>query len=205
VPPTRRNRQQSRLLGYLRTHPRLPDPTLQHDALLAAGCERVWADIGCLPPNQPALADLCAQSRPGDTLVIWRLDRVATTLDSLIHTINDLIERNLHLRSLSEGIDCTAPDGMSEVFAHVDAFQADRQRERAHIGLAAARAQGRLGGRPRALTEQGRERATALLFEGFSVADIAAALRVSRATIYRHIATIPPATAVSPDEYDPAT
>jgi DNA invertase Pin-like site-specific DNA recombinase len=205
MPPTRRNRLQPRLLGYLRTHPRLPDPTLQHDALLAAGCERVWTDIGCLPPNQPALANLCAQSRPGDTLVIWRLDRIATTLDSLTDTINDLTERNLHLRSLSEGIDCTAPDGMSTVFAHVDTFLSDQRNERAHIGLAAARAQGRLGGRPRALTEESRERATTLFFAGFSIADIAAALRVSRATIYRHIATIPTATAVNLDEYDPAT
>jgi DNA invertase Pin-like site-specific DNA recombinase len=122
---------------------------LQHDALASAGCYRVFTDVASgAKADRPALAQLLDQLRPGDTLVVWRLDRLGRSLpDLMIETVRGLETRGVGFRSLQESIDTTTPAGrlIFHIFGSLAEFERELIRERTLAGLAAARARGRSG------------------------------------------------------------
>ena len=177
------------LLGYARVSTTDQDAALQIDALNAAGCYRVFVDTvsGSLD-HRRELDMLLDQLRPGDTLVVWRLDRLGRSIRHLIDQLQALADRGVGFRSLQETIDTTSPGGqlVFHVFAALAEFERDLIRERTNAGLAAARARGRTGGRPSALSAD-QVRAARRMYEqkDMTVAQIGDVLGVSRTTIYR--------------------
>ena len=180
-------------LGYARVSTLEQDPALQHDALRAAGVERIFTDqaSGVLT-ERPQLSALLEQLRPGDTLVVWRLDRLGRSTSHLIQTVTALEERGIGFASLTEAIDTTTPAGrlLFGVLASLAAFERDLIRERTLAGLAAARARGKVGGRPTLMTEDKLSVARRMLAEGRPKSTIAATIGVSRATLYAHLARL---------------
>ena len=177
------------LLGYARVSTTDQDAALQVDALTAAGCYRVFVDtISGSLDHRPELTKLMDQLRPGDTLVVWRLDRLGRSIRHLIDQLQILSEQGVGFRSLQETIDTTSSGGrlVFHVFAALAEFERDLIRERTNAGLAAARARGRKGGRPPALSPD-QVKAARRMYEQneMTVAKIGAVLGVSRATIYR--------------------
>ncbi len=176
-------------LGYARVSTLDQDPALQHDALTAAGCDRIFVDkaSGKLA-SRPALDDLLEQARPGDTVVVWRLDRLGRSLKHLLETVSGLEQRGVAFVSLTENIDTSTPGGrlIFHVFGALAEFERDLIRERTLAGLAAARARGKTGGRPTVWTEDKLRTARAMRASGdYDVASIAKVLGVSRASVYR--------------------
>jgi DNA invertase Pin-like site-specific DNA recombinase len=179
-------------LGYARVSTLDQDPALQHDALTKAGCKRIFVDkaSGKLE-SRPALDDLLAQARPGDTLVVWRLDRLGRSLRHLLEVVTDLEQRGVAVDSLTESIDTSTPGGrlVFHLFSALAEFERDLIRERTHAGLAAARARGRVGGRPTVWTEAKLRTARDMHASGqHDVSTIAKVLGVSRASVYRALA-----------------
>lgn len=178
-------------LGYARVSTLEQDPALQHDALKAAGVERIFTDqaSGALT-ERPQLNALLEQLRPGDTLVVWRLDRLGRSTSHLIQTVTALEERGVGFASLTESIDTTTPAGrlLFGVLASLAAFERDLIRERTLAGLAAARARGRVGGRPTKMTPDKLAVARRMLAEGRPKTTIATTIGVSRATLYSQLA-----------------
>jgi len=179
------------LLGYARVSTGDQNARLQTDALKAAGCYRVFVEraSGALDERRE-LAKLFDQVRPGDTVVVWRLDRLGRSLRHLIDTVNALADRQVAFRSLTESIDTTTSGGklVFHIFGALAEFERELIRERTHAGLAAARARGRSGGRPRVMSED--QVATARqMYESkdFTIDAIARVLGVSRASIYRYL------------------
>ena len=172
-------------LGYARVSTTAQDPALQHDALTAAGCYRVWTDTasGALAAR-PALDDVLARLGPGDVLVVWCLDR---SLRHLLTLIDDLDGRGVGFKSLTESIDTTNATGrlVLHLFGALGEFERDLLRERTAAGLEAAVARGRRGGRPALMTPAKLAAARALLAAGRPAGEVAAAVDVSRATLYR--------------------
>ncbi len=181
------------LIGYARVSTLDQTLALQRDALANAGCERVFTDTASGSRSaRPGLHEALDFARSGDTLVVWRLDRLGRSLRHLIDTVFLLQERGIELKSLQEQIDTTTSGGklVFHVFGALAEFERDLIRERTQAGLTAARARGRLGGRPRALDERKAQMAQALYKDKRnSVADICRTLRVSRATLYRYLGT----------------
>jgi DNA invertase Pin-like site-specific DNA recombinase len=143
------------LLGYARVSTADQHPQLQVDALKAAGCYRVFTETASgARADRPTLAQVLDQLRPGDTLVVWKLDRLGRSLRHLVDTITGLADRGVGFRSLQEAIDTTTPGGklVFHVFAALAEFERDLIGERTTAGLAAARARGRRGGRPSVMT-----------------------------------------------------
>jgi DNA invertase Pin-like site-specific DNA recombinase len=178
------------LLGYARVSTDLQNPALQTDALAAAGCDRVWVDHASgTRADRPQLAALLDWARPGDTLAVWRLDRLGRSVPHLVRLMSDLDRRGVQFRSLTEAIDTTTPGGklVFTVFAAVAQFEADLVRDRTRAGLEAARARGRVGGRPRALNGRQRDTIDELVARGASITHAAQAVGTSRATVYRHL------------------
>jgi len=143
------------LLGYARVSTTDQQPQLQVDALEHAGCYRVFTETASgARTDRPVLEQLLDQLRPGDTLVVWKLDRLGRSLRHLVDTVTGLADRGIGFRSLQEAIDTTTPGGklVFHVFAALADFERDLIRERTAAGLAAARARGRHGGRPSVMT-----------------------------------------------------
>lgn len=178
-------------LGYARVSTLEQDPALQVDALLAAGVDEVFTDhaSGVLP-ERPALTELLGRARPGDTVVVWRMDRLGRSTAHLLATITELGERDVGFVSLTEAIDTTTPAGrlLLGIMASLAAFERDQLRERTAAGLAAARARGRVGGRPPKMTSDKLAVARRMLAEGRPKSVIAATIGVSRPTLYHHLA-----------------
>jgi DNA invertase Pin-like site-specific DNA recombinase len=179
------------LLGYARVSTTDQHPDLQVDALTQAGCYRVFTDCASgARTDRPQLTAVLDQLRPGDTLLVWKLDRLGRSLRHLVDTVTELADRGVGFRSLQESIDTTTPGGklVFHVFAALAEFERDLVRERTTAGLAAARARGRIGGRPSVMTADKLAVARQLYASGeHTVAAIAATLGVSRAAIYRHL------------------
>jgi DNA invertase Pin-like site-specific DNA recombinase len=179
------------LYGYARVSTTLQDPALQHDALRAAGCARIFTDkaSGKLD-RRPQLDKLLEVVLPGDVVVVWRLDRLGRSLKHLIATVAELGERGVGFRSLSEAIDTTTAGG--RLLFHIMGALAEFERqlivERTHAGLAAARARGRHGGRPTSMTPE-KVRVAREMYDSreYTVEKIASTLGVTRTTIYRHL------------------
>ena len=176
-------------IGYARVSTLQQDEALQLDALRAAGCDRIFVDkaSGKLE-RRPALDDLLAHARPSDSLVVWRLDRLGRSLRHLIDVVSDLEQRGVGFISLTEALDTTTPGGrlLFHVMGALAEFERDLIRERTLAGLAAARARGRVGGRPTVWTEAKLKTARSM-YEGgeHDIATIARVLGVSRASVYR--------------------
>jgi DNA invertase Pin-like site-specific DNA recombinase len=180
------------LLGYARVSTTDQQPHLQVDALQRAGCYRVFTETASgARTDRPALEQLLDQLRPGDTLVVWKLDRLGRSLPHLVDTVTGLAERGIGFRSLQESIDTTTTPGgklVFHVFAALAEFERDLIRERTAAGLAAARARGRRGGRPSVMTAHKLQAAQQMYRSGqYTVAAIAKTLGVSRASIYRNL------------------
>lgn len=181
----------SQLLGYARVSTVDQDASLQIDALDQAGCSRVFVDtMSGTIGQRPELDRLLDQVRDGDTIVVWRLDRLGRSLRHLITQVQDLADRGVGLRSLQESIDTTSPGGrlIFHVFGALAEFERDLITERTTAGLAAARARGRHGGRPTKLTDDQVRTARRLYKDSeLTVAEIGHVLGVSRSTVYRSI------------------
>ena len=179
------------LVGYTRVSTREQNQALQLDALHAAGCERVYTEKASgAQRERPELKAALDYAREGDTLVVWKLDRLARSIRQLIETVEDLERRKIGLRSLTEAIDTTTPGGrlVFHVFAALAEFERSVIRERTTAGLEAARARGRKGGRPRRLAAADLTAAKALLRDpNITVEEVARRLRVGPATLYRHL------------------
>jgi DNA invertase Pin-like site-specific DNA recombinase len=180
------------LLGYARVSTPAQDPALQHDALTAAGCYRVFTDTASGQASErPELDRLVDQLRPGDTLVVWRLDRLGRSLRHLIEFTAALDARTVGFRSLGEGIDTTTPGGrlVFHLFGALAEFEQALIRERTQKGLEAARARGRNGGRRRVMTPDKLTLARSMYdTKQYPMAVIARAVGASPASIYRAFA-----------------
>lgn len=198
------------LLGYARVSTAEQNADLQVDELTAAGCYRVWTDhaSGTLE-RRPQLDEVLDRLRPGDTLVVWRLDRLGRSLRHLIDTVNGLDERQVGFRSLRENIDTTTAGGrlVFHLFGSLAQFEREIIRDRTVAGLAAARARGRVGGRPSKLSEEQRRQARRMYdARELTVEQIGGVLGVSRTSIYRALqrddattAAVKPPTAAGPE------
>ncbi|ABS06165.1 recombinase family protein [Kineococcus radiotolerans] len=180
-----------RLIGYARVSTGDQDAALQQDALVAAGCAQVLTDMasGALT-SRPQLEVALQGMGPGDTLVVWRLDRLGRSLRHLLEVVDGLAARGVGFRSLTESIDTTTATGrlVLHLFGALAEFERDLVRERTEAGLAAARSRGRRGGRPTVMTPAKIAAARAMLAgEAHSVRETAEALGVSRATLYRSL------------------
>ena len=180
-------------IGYARVSTAEQDTSLQLDALEAAGCARIFSDTASGALDQrPELARALDHLRASDTLVVWRLDRLGRSLRHLVDTVTTLAGRGVGFRSLQESIDTTTSGGrlVFHVFAALAEFERDLIRERTQAGLSAARARGRRGGRPPAMSAEQLAVARAMYdSHEHTTAKIAEVLGVSRATLYRHLAS----------------
>jgi DNA invertase Pin-like site-specific DNA recombinase len=181
----------SHSIGYARVSTLDQNPDLQLDALTEAGCYRIYTDraSGSLD-RRPELAKALDQLRPGDTLVVWKLDRLGRSLRNLIDVVKELEDREVGFRSLQESLDTTTPGGklVFHLFGALAQFEREIIKERTAAGLAAARARGRTGGRPSTMTPAKLQMAQQMYdSREHTVAQIAKTLGVSRASIYRHL------------------
>ncbi len=178
-------------IGYARVSTQDQTPQLQLDALKVAGCERSFVEKASgAQRDRPELQAALGYMRPGDTLVVWKLDRLARSLKQLIETVESLENKKMGFRSLTENIDTTTPGGRLtfHLFAALAEFERSIIKERTMAGLAAARSRGRRGGRPPSLNAKDLAAAKALLSDpGITVEEVAKRLKVSPATLYRHL------------------
>jgi DNA invertase Pin-like site-specific DNA recombinase len=144
-------------VGYVRISTIEQNVDLQDDALKKAGCTKLFHDVASGgKSDRPGLSAALEFIRDGDILVIWRLDRLGRSLSDLLQVVTKLETRNIGLRSLTEAIDTTTSGGrlVFQIFGAIAEFERNLIRERTHAGLSAARARGRLGGRPKTLDTQ---------------------------------------------------
>ena len=178
-----------KLIGYARVSTLEQNAALQHDALNAAGCWRVFTDrVSGVTEGRPELTRALEQLRDGDTLVVWRLDRLGRSLRHLIDVVTGLAADGVGFRSVTEAIDTTTPGGrlIFHVFGALAQFERELVRERTLAGLKAARARGRMGGRKPLMTPDKTTTARRMYEQQeLTVEQIARAVGVSRSTIYR--------------------
>jgi DNA invertase Pin-like site-specific DNA recombinase len=178
------------LIGYARVSTADQSLNLQADALHSAGCERIFTDQGSgARADRPGMREALGFARPGDVLVIWKLDRLSRSLGHLIETIQGLERRGIAVRSLTEMLDTTRPEGSAifPLIAALCAVERNLVRERTMAGLMAARQRGRVGGRPRLFSTEKKRAALRLLANGTPPRDVADVLGISVATLYRHL------------------
>ena len=157
------------------------------NALNKAGCERIFEDTASgAKADRPGLTDALTWLREGDVLVVWRLDRLGRSLPHLIETIGALEARGVWFRSLTESIDTTTPGGrlIFHVFGAMGQFERDLIRERTRVGLTAALARGRKGGRKPVVTADKLQQARKHIANGLNVREAAARIKVSRTALY---------------------
>lgn len=178
-------------VGYARVSTRDQNPASQIDALKAAGCDRVFLEKASgANRDRPELKAALDYLRAGDTLIVWKLDRLARSTRQLVETAEDLAKREIGLKVLTQTIDTNSPGGrlVFHVFAAVAEFERELMLERTHAGLASARAANRRGGRPKALNESQIRRAKAMLTDPMiTVEEVAQQLGTATSTLYRHI------------------
>lgn len=178
-------------IGYARVSTLDQNPNLQEDALRAAGCEKVFVDhVSGSVAARPGLSKAKEMLRAGDTLVVWRLDRLGRSLKDLISWVSWLDENKIALQSLQEVIDTSTSTGKLtfHLFGALAEFERNLIQERTQAGLKAARARGRLGGRPKALDNDKRRLAVNLYNEGKTPIDkICSMMGISKPTLYAYV------------------
>lgn len=176
-------------IGYGRVSTNDQNIDLQIDALKAAGCEKVFIEKASgANRDRPQLKAALEYLRDGDTLVVWKLDRLARSLSQLITTVNTLQSRNIGLLSITQALDTSTPGGklVFHIFGAIDEFERELIRERSAAGRAAALARGKKGGRPAALSEADKAIARTLLANPeITMKQIAKRLNISEPTLYR--------------------
>jgi len=178
-------------IGYARVSTLVQTLDLQTDALNLAGCELIFSDtVSGAKTERKGLADAFSHLRVGDTLVVWRLDRLGRTLPHLIQTVQELKAKGIGFKSLAESIDTTSSAGQLSfhIFGALAEVERNLIRERTQAGLIAARARGRVGGRRRLLDAKQVAQARTLYADtSNSVGDICRTLKVSRTTLWRYL------------------
>ena len=186
-------------IGYARVSTDDQSLDLQRDALARAGCETVYEETASGKNTQrPELAHCLKALRAGDALVVWRLDRLGRSLPDLVAIVSDLERQGIGFESLSEKIETSSATGklMFHVFSALAEFERNLIRERTAAGLAAARARGRIGGRPQKLGKKEIREIRALLTDPLVIVqDVARRYDVSRSTLYKRLAADPAAAA----------
>jgi DNA invertase Pin-like site-specific DNA recombinase len=179
------------LVGYARVSTQDQNPALQLDALKAAGCEKLFVEKASgAQHDRPELLAALDYLRAGDSLVVWKLDRLARSLKQLIETVELLDSRSIGFRSLTEAIDTTTAGGklIFHVFGALAEFERSIIRERTKAGLEAARVRGKKGGRPPALNSKDLVAAKAMLSDpDITMEEVAKRLQVAPSTLYRHL------------------
>jgi DNA invertase Pin-like site-specific DNA recombinase len=179
------------LIGYARVSTVDQNLALQLEALTEAGCEKIFTEqISGAVANRPQFADAISYARSGDTIVVWKLDRLARSIKQLIDTIETLRVRGVGFRSLTEALDTTTAQGrlVFHMFGALAEFERSLIRDRTQAGLLAAKRAGRTGGRPPKLNDEDIEAARAMLSNpDIGVASVANRFGVSLATLYRYI------------------
>ena len=179
------------LIGYARVFTGDQSLTLQIDALEEAGCERVFQDqVSGIVNTRPNLNQALNFARPGDTLVVWRLDRLSRSLRDLIETVTLLESRGVQLKSLHESIDTASSSGklIFHLFGALAEFERNLIKERTLAGLQAARARGQKGGRPLALDAEKRKLAVKLYNDkNYSVNQVCQVMGISKPTLYKYV------------------
>ena len=179
------------LIGYARVSTNDQNLDLQTDALKKASCEKLYCDkISGVKADRPGLTQALEVARAGDTLVIWRLDRLGRSIKDLIQISETLKARSIALKSLQEGIDTTTSTGqlMFNLLAVLAEFEKNLINERSKAGLAAARSRGKLGGRPKSLTQSQQKLAVKLYHEReHSIAEICKMMNISKPTLYSYV------------------
>lgn len=175
-------------IGYARVSTKDQNLRLQHEALNQVGCNKVYDDqVSGTNASRKGLDLALEVLRKGDSLVVWKLDRLGRSVKNLVTMVGELEQRGIHFRSLTENIDTSTTTG--RFFFHVMASLAQMEREllveRTRAGLDAARQCGRVGGRKRTMTDSKIQSAKRLLADGVSPKDVAQDLGVSVPTLYR--------------------
>ena len=178
-------------IGYARVSTVEQNLSLQTDALEKVGCQKIFRDVASgAQDERRGLLDALSHAREGDTIVVWKLDRLGRSLKHLVETVTNLQAQSIGFQSLQESIDTTTPGGklIFHVFAALAEFERDLIRERTNAGLSSARARGRLGGRPKAMTERQVSLAKTMLADPKTqVQEVCTALNVSKSTLYRYL------------------
>ena len=177
-------------IGYARVSTRDQNLEMQFDALAKAACWRIFTDkLSGAEVERPGLKEALSHLREGDTLVVWKLDRLGRSVKGLVDLVNGLEARKVHFHSITDGLDTRTPPG--RFFFHVMASLAQMERElimeRTRAGLEAARLQGRVGGRKRQMTDSKVQAAKKLLASGTPPREVAHSLHVSVPTLYRWV------------------
>ena len=179
------------LIGYARVSTDDQNLELQKDALTKAGCERILEDHQSgAKAERPGLKAALEFAREKDTIVVWRLDRLSRTLKDLIEMVTRLESQNVGLKSLQETLDTSSSSGklIFHIFGALSEFERNLIRERTQAGLTAARARGRMGGRPKALDAKKRVLAVRLYDEKVhTVKEICRRMKISKPTLYKYI------------------
>ena len=181
-------------IGYARVSTQDQDLSLQLDALKRADCEQIYEEkVSGKNTERPELANCLKALRAGDTLVVWRMDRLGRSLKDLVEIVTNLEAKGIHFVSLTEKIETGTATGklMFHVFASMAEFERNLISERTRAGLAAARARGRIGGRKPSLSEKDIEHAKLLLRNPkVTVTEVAERFGVTRQTIYRQVGVV---------------
>jgi DNA invertase Pin-like site-specific DNA recombinase len=181
------------LIGYARVSTQDQTLNLQKDVLKNIGCTKIFTDTASgAKVERKGLEEAQNFLREGDTLVVWRLDRLGRSLKHLIETITELNNRKIGFKSIQENIDTTTSGGklVFHIFGALAEFEREIIRERTQAGLQAARARGRKGGRPKALTPKKAKMVQDLYRnKENSIDEICKTLNISRTTLYRYIKT----------------
>lgn len=179
-------------IGYARVSTGLQNLNLQEDQLNQYGCEKIFSDhISGSRSKRPGLDKAIEFARSGDTIVVWRLDRLGRNMEDLITLVNELNNRGVSFHSLEENITMDKSSSTGQLLFHLFAAFAEFERnlilERSSAGRMAARARGRYGGRPEKLNKQDLTLLKTLYDNGTPIKTIAEQWKVSRTTIYRYL------------------
>ena len=186
----RQDGEQTVLIGYARVSTQDQNLDLQTEALTKAGCKRIFNDkISGSRAERPGLTKALEMLREGDTLIVWKLDRLGRSVKNLVDLVGELHKQGIQFKSLTDAIDTGTPSG--RFFFHVMASLVEMEREltveRTRAGLEVARQLGRKGGRKRQMTDSKIESAKKLLASGIPPRDVATNLGISVPTLYRWI------------------
>jgi DNA invertase Pin-like site-specific DNA recombinase len=178
-------------IGYARVSTSDQHLRMQEDALKSAGCEEIYSDvISGVKSQRPGLDKALNYAREGDTIIVWKLDRLGRSIQYLIQTITSLVEKKIGFKSLQENIDTSTSGGklIFHIFSALAEFERDLIQERTQAGLKAARARGKMGGRPPLLDRRQINRMIEMYDEQKNtVAEICKIYNISRPSFYNYL------------------